>query len=115
MANPSKQLSFFVDHLYRKYAPLGALHGLQLDLDLTRPNRPVENYRTLEEALEAYLSFSTDTPHAGHLLIQDSPTHLIIKDDKMVLNAEQKQKFTSDTISVKSRVGFGTTLMIALQ
>lgn len=114
MAKPTARLAFYINHLYRKYAPLGAQHGLQLDLDLTSPDALVGNYRAVEEALEAYLSHSTNSHHPGHLIISDTKDSVIIKDDSLVLSPEERQKFTSDITSVKSRVGFGTTLTIQI-
>lgn len=109
------RIADIVDPIFREYAPVAERAHLSLDLDLADPLIEVKQPDQLKSALKKYLDFTISLgPQKGHLVISGGNNTLVIKDSSTVLTPEQRQNLTSKTVSVKSRVGFGTTVIIAL-
>lgn len=115
------RLSDITNPIFREYTPILNRVGIELDLDLKNPITEVKNPKPLEFELKKYLEFTTvlQATSDGNLrttdkriVISDRPHQVIIKDHSAVLSPEQRQLLTSDTTSIKSRVGFGTTVTI---
>lgn len=109
------KLSEVIDPIYREYAPILESAGLELGLDVKNPILEVKDPSTIEFELKKYLEWiNSNGPRQGKVIIFDQDNKIIIRDSSTVLDSEQINLFISDTVSIKSRVGFGTTISIKL-
>ena len=109
------KLADIIEPIYREYTPVLQRAKITLDLDLENPILELKHPATPEFELKKYLEFITSTRAGqGSIVISSCGDQLIVKDSSSVLSPEQRELFTSDNTSVKSRVGFGTTLSIKL-
>lgn len=105
-----------ISKMYRKQLPLAERKHLTLNLDLRSGNLEVEHPTKLEQLLAAVIDSATSHGHqGGKITIKVTPLHIIIQDDGRALSRQQIANFESEGLSVKSRVGFGTTVTIRLE
>lgn len=114
------QLREIIDPLYAEYSA----QIQELNLDIPDPTLAVANADLVRFVLAKYftylvrhreqgivtLSVTTSKPDAGSAATH----HLVLHDANTTLDATDIQQFSQDGVSVKSRFGFGTTLIIPL-
>lgn len=109
------KLADVIEPIYREYTPVLQRAKITLDLDLENPTLELKHPATPEFELKKYLEFTASAGiKQGSIIISSHDDQLIVKDNSLVLSPEQRELFTSKDTSVKSRVGFGTTLSIKL-
>ncbi|MBR3220401.1 hypothetical protein IKF76_00840 [Candidatus Saccharibacteria bacterium] len=109
------KLADIIEPIYREYTPVLQRSKITLDLDLENPILEIKNPATPVAEIKKYLEFvAVSGNRQGNIVISNRGKTVFIKDTTTVLSPEQRQSFTSDITSVKSRVGFGTTLSIKL-
>ena len=111
-------LSEIIDHAYQEYQPRLTKKGGSLDLDLKNPRIPVENSSLVAKSLDNYLYFALKKVRSAQIVLKSvsekGENYLILEDKSTILDKSEKKPFENKITSVKSRVGFGTTLKFKL-
>lgn len=108
-------LSEIIEKIYPIYSKKLIKLGGKIDLDLKNPSASVKNPVAVEKSLVNYLSFSVRHQKNQKILLKSDEKSLILQDFSTLLDKNEKKPFENEIASVKSRVGFGTTLKIALK
>ena len=117
------RLSLVINEIYNKYLPKAIKAGVTLNLDFPDPtirvNSPSKVKKTLEEHVpKAILRVSSASAVGarkkpkGEVMISVSKTGVEIRDTGTTLSPSAVKLLSSEHVDVKSRVGFGTRIMI---
>lgn len=106
------RLSIIINEIYLKYLPLASKAGLTLNLDFPDTTLTVEDGDKIKKDVEKTVSSAVSKSIKGEITIAVSKGKIVITDTGTVLSKTMINMLTNDHISVKSRVGFGTTVTI---
>lgn len=108
------RLSFVIDEIYNKYLPLAEKAGISLNLDFPDPTIKIKEPSKIKAHLDKHVGAAFNRTIKSELSIHVARGKIIIKDDGTVLSKPMIALLSSDRVSVKSKVGFGTTVTINL-
>ena len=106
------RLSFIVNEIYNKYLPLAEKAGISLNLDFPYPTVRVKEPSKIKAHLDKHVESAIGRTLAGEVSINVFHDKIILKDTGTVLSKPMIALLTNEHVSVKSRVGFGTTVTI---
>lgn len=106
------RLSFVIHEIYNKYLPLAEKAGISLNLDFPDPTIKVKEPSKVKDKLDKHVDSALKRTLKGEISINVHRGKIIIKDTGTVLSGPMITLLTSEHVSVKSKVGFGTTVTI---
>ncbi len=106
------RLSFIIDEIYNKYLPLTEKAGISLNLDFPDPTVKIKEPSKIKADLDKHVSSALGRTIKGEISIRISQGKIIIKDTGTVLSKPMIALLSTERVSVKSKVGFGTTVTI---
>ena len=107
------RLSLVINEIYNKYLPLAERAGISLNLDFPDPTVKVKEPEKVKAHLDKHIDSALKRTIKGEISINVSRGKIILKDTGTVLSQPMIALLTSEHVSVKSRVGFGTTVTIS--
>ncbi len=106
------RLSLIINEVYNKYLPLAEKGGVSLNLDFRDSTQTIDEPKALQADLEKHLDSVIKNSDRGDIKITVQKDAIIISDSQTVLSKTLCSLLSSDHITVKSRIGFGTTITI---
>lgn len=106
------RLSLIINEIYNKYLPLAKEAGITLNLDFPDPTQKVSNPEKIKKALDNHLGSAVKRTPKGEISISVHKDKIVIRDTGTILSKPVIALMSSEHVSVKSRVGFGTTITI---
>lgn len=107
-----ERLSDIVQKMYHKYLPIVQKFGITLDLDFPDTTLTIRERERVERSLDKTLRSAVSRSKNGHISITVRPGRIIITDDGTTLSPATRELLSSKHVTVKSRVGFGTSVEI---
>lgn len=109
------QLSLIIGEVYRKYLPLAEQKGVSLSLDYPDTTSTIADPEEVKADLDRQLSAALDRSDQNRITITARRDYITIADSGTTLSKPICELLSSERVSVKSRVGFGTTIKINLK
>lgn len=109
-----QRLSIVISEIYNKYLPLANQHGIQLNLDFPDSTLEINDSEAVKQALDNHLGSTLKRAEHGHITISVGKDAIKITDSGTILSKTICQLLSKGHLTVKSRVGFGTTATISL-
>lgn len=106
------RLSLIIDEIYLKYLPLAKRAGLTLNLDFPDPTLKIAQGEKVKKGLEKSLKTMLKKSFKGEITIRVTQDGIEIEDSGTVLSKTACLLLSNDFLTVKSKVGFGTTVVI---
>lgn len=110
-----QRLSTIINDIYNKFLPLAERTNVQLDLDFADPTQEVSDPEELKREVEFQLKAILDTADEGNISLAVKNDAIVITDSGTILSPTFAGLLTTERVSVKSRVGFGTTVTISFK
>lgn len=101
-----------VNNIYQKYLPKVKEVGIVFDIDFPDTTLLVEDAERLEEDLEKTVRSAIKRTKKGQIKITIKKGKFIVSDTGLILSKSACESLSTEHITVKSRVGFGTTVTI---
>lgn len=108
------RLSTIVSEVYNKLLPLAENSRIQLSLDFPDTTQEVSDPATVKSDLEQYLNSALSRTNGGKITLTVRKNQITITDTGTILSKPICAMMSSDRVKVKSRVGFGTNVIITL-
>lgn len=108
------RLSFIINEIYQKYLPLAEQAGITLNLDFPDPTQKVKEPSRIKKHLNDHLDSAIKRNYKGEISVSVHKDKIVIKDTGTVLSKPTIALLENSHVSIKSRVGFGTTVTILL-
>lgn len=108
------RLSLIISEIYNKYLPLAEKNGIALNLDFADTTATIADPDELKKSLDQHLESALSRTERGEISIAVTSTEISITDSGTILSRPLCALLSNDRISVRSRVGFGTTVRISL-
>lgn len=105
-----ERLSTIIQKLYQKYTPVLEAKGVAFNLDFPDTTLTFDQNSNLEKNLRNILEDAVKRTSSGSVSLTIHPEKIIIKDTGTPLPKSTCEKIKTDTISAKSRVGFGNEI-----
>lgn len=106
------RLSLVINEIYNKYLPLAEKAGITFNLDFPDPTAKVLEPETIKNKLDKHVESALGRTVKGEIAINVHRDKIVITDTGTVLSKPMIAMLTSEKVTVKSRVGFGTTVTI---
>lgn len=108
------RLSLIISEIYNKYLPLAEKNGIQLNLDFADTTQEITDPETISKELNDHLSSALQRTDQGEVKIAVDKQHITITDTGTVLSKPICALLSKGIVTVKSRVGFGTSVILDL-
>ncbi len=109
------RLSLVISEVYNKYLPLAEKAGITLNLDFPDTTQEVKDPEKLKNELDKQLESALGRSIKGEITIEVKKGQIVIRDTGTVLSKPMCEILeNSERITVTSRVGFGTKVVIDL-
>lgn len=108
------RLSLIISEIYNKYLPLADKSRIQLDLDFPDTTQNVSDPDQLKQELDQKLDSLIKNSKGNHIAINVDSNAITLTDDATTLSPTLCKLLSNQRVTVKSRVGFGTTITFAL-
>lgn len=108
------RLSLIISEIYNKFLPLTEKGGVSLNLDFSDTTKEVSNPEEIRQALEQALDSAFQRTDRGDISITVNNSEIVITDQGTILSKTVCTLLSHGRVRVKSRVGFGTDVHIAL-
>ncbi len=109
------RISLIIGEVYQKYLRLAEQNRVQLNLDLGENNEQVDNPKEIQQELEKHLDSALQRSAQGEITVSIKNHQIIITDSGTVLSGPICALLSKGRVTVKSRVGFGTSVRINLE
>lgn len=106
------RLSVIINDLYLKYLPLAEKAGLTLNLDFADTTAKVKDAEKVRKEVEKSLQSAVKSSFKGEIKIAVGRGEISITDSGTVLSKPACALLSNERVTVKSKVGFGTTVKI---
>lgn len=106
------RLSLIINEIYNKYLPLASQAGITLNLDFPDPTQKIKNPEKIKAALDTHLDSAVKRSYKGEITISVHKGKIVIRDSGTILSKPACAMLSGEHITVKSRVGFGTSVTI---
>lgn len=105
------KVSSIISEIYNKYLPLAEQKHIQLNVDLGNNSESTDKPNKVRRSIEEYLDLAMRNSCQNAITIRIKNNHVVIADDK-ILPRSAFAKLDKEQIQVKTRIGFGTTVVI---
>lgn len=109
------RLSLIIGEIYNKFLPLTQNRRLSLNLDFSDTTQEITDPEAIKTALEAALESAFQRTDKGEINIVVQREEILITDPGTILSKTACALLSHGRVQVSSRVGFGTTVRIALK
>lgn len=106
------RLSLIINEIYNKYLPLAEKAGITLNLDFPDPTAKISEPEKIKNKLDKHMGSALGRTVKGEIAISVHRDKIVITDTGTVLSKPMIAMLSSEKVTVKSRVGFGTTVTI---
>lgn len=106
------RLSLVINEIYNKYLPLAEKAGITLNLDFPDVTTEVTEPEKIKRKLDKHMESALGRTLKGEISISVHRNKIVISDTGTVLSKPMIAMLSNDKVSIKSRVGFGTTVTI---
>jgi signal transduction histidine kinase len=106
------RLSEIIENIYQKYFPIVKKLGVSLDIDFPDTTLTIHEKERVEKDLDKSMRSAVKRSRKGRISIIVRPGKIVVQDDGTILSKTTCKLLSTEHISVKSRVGFGTTVTI---
>ncbi len=107
-----ERISETINKVYQKYLPIVKKMGITLDIDFPDTTLTIREQARVEKDLDNTIKNAVDRAKHGRIIIAVRPGKIIVKDNGTILSKTTCELLSTEHIKVKSRVGFGTTVII---
>lgn len=108
------RLSLIISEVYRQFLPLAEKGKICLNLNFSDTTQEVSDSDEIRQALERALDSAFERSDRGEISISVDRSAITITDQGTILSKAACALLSKGRVQVKSRVGFGTTVHIAL-
>ena len=109
------RISLIISEIYHKFLPIAERSGITINLSCPDPSIQVENPEQLVADLERSLNETLSRTSASEIQISVDRHAITITDPETTLSRTACALLSRNFLTVDSRVGFGTTISIALE
>lgn len=109
-----KKISSLVNTVYQKYLAQAEQSGIFFDIDIPDPTLTVEDTSRIESELSRAVRSGLKRAQHGRLKIKVTPAKIVVSDTGAAITKEECARLSSDSVTVTSRVGYGTRVAIKL-
>lgn len=110
-----KRLSTIIEQLYQRYLPEIGKNHIIFDLDFADTTITISDPERLEMDLSRNLRDAIARAKNAKLSVVIKKDHIEIKDEGKILSKSACNLLCKEFVTVKSRVGFGNTVIIRYQ
>ena len=107
-----ERISEVITKTYQKYSPILRKLNISLDIDFPDTTLTIENKSRVEQSLDKSMRSAIKRSKNGRITIAVKSGKIILSDDGTILSKDACDLLSSEHVKVKSRVGFGTTVII---
>ena len=107
------RLSIIIDEIYLKYLPLAEKMGITLNLDFPDPTVKVDKADNVRKELDRSVKSALGRTIKGEIKIEVKKGKITVTDGGTTLSKEACAMLSGEHVTVKSKVGFGTTAVIS--
>lgn len=107
------RLSIIIDEIYLKYLPLAEKMGITLNLDFPDPTVKTDKTDKVRKELDKSMKSALSRTIKGEIKIEVKKGKITVTDSGTTLSKEACAVLSNEHVTVKSKVGFGTTVTIA--
>ena len=107
------RLSIIIDEIYLKYLPLAEKMGITLNLDFPDPTVKTDKTDKVRKELDKSMKSALSRTIKGEIKIEVKKGKITVADSGTTLSKEACAVLSNEHVTVKSKVGFGTTVTIA--
>ena len=104
--------------LYNKALPVCERRGIRLNLDLSDPTIDVGDEAELKKMLQELLKAAIRRTKEGSITLgaarEDGWIEVVVRDSGEALTKKECEELATENIEVRSRHGYGTTVVIVL-
>ena len=109
------RLSLIISEVYNKYLPLAEKAGVTLNLDFPDTTQEVKEPEKVKKELDEQIGSALKRTIKGEVAVEVKKGQIVIRDTGTVLSRPVCEMLSkNERISVTSRVGFGTKVIIRL-
>lgn len=108
------RISLIISEVYQKYLPLAEQNRIQLNLDLGESTAETDNPKEIQQELEKHLDSALQRSNQGEITVSIKGSEIMITDTGTTLSHPVCALLSKGRVTVKSRVGFGTSVIIDL-
>lgn len=108
------RLSLIIGEIYNKYLPLAEKDGVRLNLDFSDTTQEIADPERIKQDLDTHLQSALQRTTKDEISIAVTGREIVITDAGTTLSKPACALLSNRFVTVKSRVGFGTTITIAL-
>lgn len=109
------RISLIINEIYHKFLPIAERSGITINLSCPDPLIQIDNPEQLKADLEQSLNDVLNRTNASEIQISVDRKAIIISDPETILSHTACALLSRNFLKIDSRVGFGTTITIALQ
>ena len=102
-----ERISTTINKVYQKYLPIAKRLGITLDIDFPDTTLTIRERERVERDLDKSMRSAVE-----RISITIRPGQIIVSDNGTTLSKTTCELLTTDHVKVKSRVGFGTQVII---
>lgn len=108
------RISIIINEIYQKFLPIAERSGITINLSCPDPSIEVEDPDQLRADLEESLNSALSRTSAHEIQISVDRYAITITDPETILSKTACALLSRSFLTIDSRVGFGTTISIAL-
>lgn len=108
------RLSIIISEIYNKYLPLAEKNGIRLNLDFADTTQEISDPEEIAKELDEHLSSALKRTDRGEIKISVDRQKITITDTGTTLSKPICSLLSKGLVTVKSRVGFGTSVILDL-
>ncbi len=106
------RLATVVNPIFQNFLPIADQKRIRLDLDLPEPFLAVKNSDRLRQDLHAILVLLIARLEKSEICVSAADGCLVIKAPNLLLTKPDRELIAGKEVIVKSRLGFGTTILV---
>ena len=107
-----ERISTSINKMYQKYLPIVKRLGITLDIDFPDTTLTIRERERVERDLDKSMRSAVERAKNCRISISIRPGQIIVSDNGTTLSKTTCELLTTEHVKVKSRVGFGTQVII---
>lgn len=108
------RLSLIIGEIYNKYLPLAEKNNIRLNLDFSDTTKTVSDPEEIKQSLDQHLNSALSRADRSEIKIAVEHDAIVVTDSGTILSRPLCELLSSNRVTVRSRVGFGTVVRISL-
>ena len=107
-----KRATEIINDIYQKYFPIVKKLGITLDIDFPDTTLTFREHERISKDLDKSVRSAVKRSKTGRISISVRPGQITVTDNGTILSKTTCDLLSSEHVKVKSRVGFGTSVVI---